>query len=63
MERAAARGRKRKKRRVVIKMGVDEKSAARGHLVIENHILGEINPCPNFADVKQYKLQSRHKTG
>ena len=31
MERAVARGRKRKKRRVVRKMGVDEKSAARGH--------------------------------
>ena len=31
MERAVARGKKRKKRRVVRKMGVDEKSAARGH--------------------------------
>jgi transposase len=31
MERAVARGKKRKKGRVVRKMGVDEKSAARGH--------------------------------
>jgi len=31
MERAVARGKKRKKKRVVRKMGVDEKSAARGH--------------------------------
>jgi hypothetical protein len=31
MERAVARGKKRKKTRVVKKMGVDEKSAARGH--------------------------------
>jgi transposase len=31
MERAVARGKKRKKRRVMRKMGVDEKSAARGH--------------------------------
>jgi len=31
MKRAVARGKKRKKRRVVRKMGVDEKSAARGH--------------------------------
>lgn len=31
MERAAVRGKKRKKMRVVRKMGVDERSAARGH--------------------------------